>query len=99
MHLLKMILKVTGKKGVLQGGVISPLLINRLFGDDENTNKVHSPEFKDYVKANYELATDLEALIRDFVDYGNTKEKSERLGTKLEPPVESPGTAWSAILP
>jgi RNA-directed DNA polymerase len=28
MHLLKMILKVTGKKGVPQGGVISPLLSN-----------------------------------------------------------------------
>jgi RNA-directed DNA polymerase len=28
MHLLKMILKATGKKGVPQGGVISPLLSN-----------------------------------------------------------------------
>ena len=53
---------------------------------NEHAHKVHSPELKDYVKANYELATDLEALIRDFVDYGNTKEKSERLGTKLGTP-------------
>ena len=50
----------------------------------DNKNKVHLPEFKDYVKANYELATDLEALIRDFVDYGNAKEKFESLGSKLE---------------
>ncbi len=28
MHLLKMIVKATGKKGVPQGGVISPLLSN-----------------------------------------------------------------------
>ena len=28
LHLLKMILKATGKKGVPQGGVISPLLSN-----------------------------------------------------------------------
>ncbi len=28
MHLLKMMLKATGKKGVPQGGVISPLLSN-----------------------------------------------------------------------
>jgi len=50
----------------------------------DNKTKVHLPEFKDYVKANYELATDLEALIRDFVDYGNAKEKFEGLGSKLE---------------
>jgi len=30
------------------------------------------------------LATDLEALIRDFVNYGEAKEKIERLGKKLE---------------
>src|SRR5579872_1109610 len=29
---------------------------------NENKSKVHFPEFRDYVKANYELATDLEAL-------------------------------------
>ena len=49
-----------------------------------NQGKVHFPEFTDYVKANYELATDIEALIRDFVDYGSAKEKFERLGSKLE---------------
>jgi hypothetical protein len=51
---------------------------------NDNQNRVHSPEFKDYVKANYELATDLEALIREFVDYSNAKEKVEGLGTRLE---------------
>lgn len=51
---------------------------------NENKNKVHFQEFRDYVKANYELATDLESLIRDFVNYGETKGKFERLKSKLE---------------
>jgi hypothetical protein len=51
---------------------------------NENRSKIHFPEFRDYVKANYELATDLEALIRDFVNYGEAKEKFERLGRKVE---------------
>ena len=49
-----------------------------------NQQKVHFPEFKDYVRANYEIAVDLEALIRDFVNYGESKERFERLGEKLE---------------
>ena len=51
---------------------------------NENQTKVHSPEFQDYVKANYELATDLDALIRDFLSYGEAKEKMDRLEKKLE---------------
>jgi len=50
----------------------------------ENKDKIHFPEFRDYVKANYELATDLEALIRDFANYGETKGKLERLRDRLE---------------
>jgi hypothetical protein len=50
----------------------------------DNPAQVHMQQFKDYVKANYELATDLEALIRDFVDYGNAKDKYESLGSRLE---------------
>jgi hypothetical protein len=51
---------------------------------NENQTRVHFPEFRDYTKANYELATDLEALIRDFVNYGDTKARFERLKNKLE---------------
>ena len=45
-----------------------------------------SPGTRDCVRANYELAVDLEALIRDFVNYGEAKEKFERLEQKLEIP-------------
>lgn len=44
-----------------------------------NQGKVHFQEFKEYVRANYELSVDLEALIRDFVEYGKAKERFERL--------------------
>jgi hypothetical protein len=50
----------------------------------ENRSTIHFAEFRDYVKANYELASDLEALIRDFVNYGEAKDKFERLGRKVE---------------
>ena len=51
-----------------------------------NKNQVHIKfsEYHDYVKANYELASDLEALVRDFVNYGEAKQKYERLGAKRE---------------
>ena len=51
---------------------------------NDNPGKVHLPEFTDYVKANYELATDLDALIGDFVNFGSDEEKYKNLGSKLE---------------
>ncbi len=51
---------------------------------NEGSAKIHFPPFRDYVRANYEMAADLEALIRDFVDYGETKQKFESLGAQLE---------------
>ncbi len=72
-------------------GQIEPLLrelagnteatINHL---NESSTKIHFPEFKDYVRANYEMAADLESLIRDFVNYGETKQKFESLRARLE---------------
>ena len=50
----------------------------------DNKNRVYIPEFQDLVKANYEVTTDLEALIRDFVNHGHAKDKFERLSSKLE---------------
>jgi hypothetical protein len=45
---------------------------------NDNKSKIHFPEFKDYVKTNYSLATDMEAMVRAAVDYGNDKAKFER---------------------
>jgi hypothetical protein len=49
---------------------------------NDNKNKLHFPEFIDYVKANYALATDTEALLRVSVDYGMDKAKFELLSAK-----------------
>ena len=40
--------------------------------------RIHFTDFKDYVQMNCELATNLEELIRDFVNYGEAKQKLER---------------------
>lgn len=50
----------------------------------DNKSAVHMQTFRDYVKANYEIATDLEALIRDYANYGQHRENLERLSKKLE---------------
>ena len=47
----------------------------------------HTPaEYKDYLEANADYATDLAAMIADFVDYGNSKDRMQRLADKLEIP-------------
>jgi plasmid replication initiation protein len=48
----------------------------RLFTDD----------YKDFLEANADYATDLASMIADFVDYGKTRDRMERLGNKLEIP-------------
>jgi hypothetical protein len=48
----------------------------RLFTDD----------YKDFLEANADYATDLAGMIADFVDYGKTRDRMERLGNKLEIP-------------
>lgn len=45
---------------------------------NDDKAKIHFSEFKDYVKTNLQLATRLEALIADYVNYGEAKEKFER---------------------
>ena len=47
----------------------------------------HAPaDYKDYLEANADYATDLAAMIGDFVDFGQTKDRLERLAGKLEIP-------------
>lgn len=55
-------------------------VIERLNGDRKHT----IADYKDYLEANADYATDLAAMIGDFVDYGNARDKTERLGAKLE---------------
>jgi len=52
-----------------------------------NGDKKHNlEEYRDYLEANSDYANDLAAMIGDFVDYGNSKQRMERLGAKLEVP-------------
>ena len=57
-------------------------VIERVNGDRKHT----IADYKDYLEANADYATDLASMIGDFVDYGNAKERMERLGAKLEVP-------------
>jgi hypothetical protein len=43
-------------------------------------------EYKDYLEANMDYSTDLAAMISDFVNYGKTRQRLERLTEKLEVP-------------
>jgi hypothetical protein len=52
-----------------------------------NGEKKHTAaEYKDYLEANADYATDLAAMIADFVDYGKTKDRMQHLAEKLEIP-------------
>jgi hypothetical protein len=46
-----------------------------------------TPEYKDYLEANADYATDLAAMIAQFVDYGKTKQRLVNLTDDLELPV------------
>lgn len=44
-------------------------------------------EYNDFLEANADYSSDLAAMIADFVKFGRTKERMERLSEKLEVPV------------
>jgi hypothetical protein len=47
----------------------------------------HTPaEYKDYLQANADYATDLAAMIGNFVDFARTKDRLQQLADKLEIP-------------
>ena len=48
--------------------------------------RLFTEEYKDFLQANADYAADLSAMIGDFVDYGKTRDRMERLGNKLEIP-------------
>jgi hypothetical protein len=49
-------------------------------------NRLFTAEYKDFLEANADYATDLAGMVADFVDYGKTRDRMERLGNKLEIP-------------
>jgi hypothetical protein len=51
-----------------------------------NPKQLSSPDYKEYLETNSDVAAQLAGLIRDLVDYGNTKNRMERLKAKLELP-------------
>jgi hypothetical protein len=51
---------------------------------NDQPKRLFTDEYKDFLEANADYATDLAAMIGDFVDYGKTRDRLERLGNKLE---------------
>jgi predicted sulfurtransferase len=51
---------------------------------NDQPKRLFTDEYKDFLQANADYATDLAAMIGDFVDYGKARDKVEHLGTKLE---------------
>jgi hypothetical protein len=58
---------------------------------NDNKTRVHFPEFKIYVKTNYSLAADLEAMLRACVDYGDDKARFESLSRNSSSPPKPGG--------
>jgi hypothetical protein len=52
-----------------------------------NPRHLNTAEYKDYLEANVDYSSDMAAMIADFVNYGKTKARFERLTDKLELPV------------
>jgi hypothetical protein len=53
---------------------------------NKSPKRLTTNEYKDYIEANADVAEKLAGLVADFVDYGNTKNRLERLTSKLELP-------------
>lgn len=53
---------------------------------NKNQSRLHMPEFRDLLSANYEVSAELAQLIGDYVAYDKSKAKYERLGASLEAP-------------
>lgn len=53
---------------------------------NDNQNRIHMPEYQEYVRANRELMTKTTRLISDFADYSESKTMANELEKKLELP-------------
>ncbi len=54
---------------------------------DKNPNKLYAPEYREYVEANSDTASQLASLIGVYVDYGKARERSQRLRDKMGLPL------------
>lgn len=55
---------------------------------NEKPSRLFREEYKAYLEANADTSSNLAAMIRDFVDYGNAEWRREELGKKLELPTK-----------
>ncbi len=53
---------------------------------NDNKDRIHMQAYRDYTRANYELASRTATVIGDFVEYGKARSKAESLEQKLELP-------------
>jgi hypothetical protein len=53
---------------------------------NKNPGRLQTSEYKEFLEANADQSEQLAAMIGDFVDYGKTKQRLERLREKLELP-------------
>lgn len=53
---------------------------------NKNQTRLYTPVYRDYLKANYQVSSNLSRLISDYLAYGQSRAKYERLGSKLEAP-------------
>ena len=64
-------------------------LTNTIEHLNKNQSKVHMPEYKDYVRANYDVMTRAHDAISDFVEYGEARTTADDLEQKLELPSDA----------
>jgi hypothetical protein len=57
-------------------------IIEHLNGQPKHT----FAEYQDYLEANADYSSDLAAMVADYVDYGKTKDRLQRLAEKLDVP-------------
>ena len=51
---------------------------------NKNQNRLHTPQYKEYLTANFEVSSSLSELISDYVEYGKYKANYEKLEERLE---------------
>jgi len=53
---------------------------------NKNPMRINDPQYQQYIKSNAEAASNLAALVKDFVEYGKTRTTLEAYERKLEVP-------------